>query len=701
MKTKKYFWIRVVVILMTLCFSITASAVGAWDGRTVAFAFAGGDGSRGNPYQINNANELALLAQLVNDHKTDSENGNKLYARLSYVLTADIDLSNMEWIPIGNRDYSSDALGSFEGYFNGRNHTVYGMSITEYSYNCGLFGETARGSKIENTIVEGMIRRDDAGGLDGNRNCGGLVGENGGIIDNCSSSAIVYNTYHNIGGSLVGENGASGYVVNSHASGRVTGGWDSRNGGLVGLNEGIISSCYAEGEVIQNKTEYRDSYNGGLVGDNWGGTILDSYATGMISSGGFRSSNGGLAGRNIGNCIGWHILSPNCSAVIQNCYSTATVTCNGVNGFNGGLVGHNQSNIANSYASGTVTGLGGFNGGLAGWNEFNIVNCYSLSTVVGTGGKNYNGGLVGLQYEAGKVSNCYFGGEITDDDTNSYSGGIAGLKEANSAIKYTYYLNNTGLQSIGAIDYNNAYQGGDSPTMFEGKSLGLMQSQTFTTQLNQNLENCYNTDITWKYLDGNMPGIQVQDNRRLTFLNRASKSDWFYDDAIYVMTNYVMDNVWTFPQEMKRCEVIATFSEFSRFDGREYHDSTFDDKFTGTYDYYYYSPIIAWGVDNGIVNGVGNNKFAPYNSVTREEFATMFVHYTKAMGIELPQTSQAIEFTDASQINDWAKDSVNAIVKAGIMKGKENNTFDPQGNVTKAEMAAIMHRLGEILYSIT
>lgn len=701
MKTKNYIWISILVILLTLCFSVTASAAEPWDGRTVAYAFAGGNGSKGDPYQIGNAYELALLAQLVNDHKTDIKNGNKLYARLSYVLTADIDLANKEWVPIGNKDYSPDALGSFEGHFNGQNHTVYGLSITEYNYNCGLFGETARGSKVENTIVEGMIMRNDSGGLKGNRSCGGLAGDNGGVIENCSSNTIVNNTYHNIGGSLVGENNGSGYIINSHATGKVIGGWDSRIGGLVGWNFGTISSCYATGEVIHDDARNCDSYCGGLVGDNCGGSILDSYATGMVSSNGVRSTNGGLVGRNIGNSIGWHILSPQCSAIIQNCYSTATVTCNGLNGFNGGLVGHNQSNIANSYASGTVKGLGGFNGGLVGWNEFNIVNCYSLSKVVVTGGKNYTGGLVGLQYEDGKLSNCYFGGELTVDDLNSYSGGIAGLNEANSAIKYTYYLNDTGLQSIGAIDYNNAYQSGDSPTMFEGKSHAFMQSQTFATLLNENLKNCYNSDIAWKYQNGKMPVILVQDGRRLTFLNRAAKSDWFYDDAIYVMTNNIMDDVWTFPREMSRCDVIATFSEFSRFNGSEYHYSTFDDTYSGTYDYYYYSRIIAWGVDNGIVTGVGGNKFAPYNSVTREEFATMFVRYTKAMGMELPQTNQAIEFTDASHISDWAKDSVNAIVKAGIMKGKENSTFDPQGNVTKAEMAAIMHRLGEIVYPMT
>ena len=696
MKIKRNLCTSIVVILLTLCFSITASAVGLWDGRTVASAFAGGNGSKGNPYQISNANELALLAQLVNDYKADSNNGNKLYTRLSYVLTADIDLCNMEWVPIGNREYSSDARGSFEGHFNGQNHTVYNMSIKDYNYNCGLFGETSRGSKIENTIVSGMIKRSESSATQGNRSCGGLAGLNAGIIENCSSSTIVYNSYHNIGGSLVGENKASGYIFNSNASGKVTGGWDSRNGGLVGLNQGTISSCYAKGEVVQDNIQDGASYSGGLVGDNHGGTLIDSYATGMVTCKASKSSTGGLTGRNLGASIGWHLLSPSCSAVIQNCYSTSTVTCSGTNGFNGGLVGHNQSNIANSYAFGNVTGFGAYNAGLVGWNEFNIVNCYSLSTVIGTGGKNYNGGLVGLQYQNGILSNCYFGGEIIDENVNSYSGGVVGEGDATADMKYTYYLNEKGLQGFGTADYKNAYQGGDIPTVFEGKSLGYMQSQTFATLLNQNLENCYNTDISWECPDGEMPAILVQDSRRLTFLNRASKSDWFYDDAIYVMTNYIMDNVWTFPQEMKRCEVLAVFSEFSRFHGGEYHHSTFDDTSTSNVGFYYYSPIIAWGVDNGIVTGVGNNKFAPYDSVTREEFATMFVRYTKTMKIELPQTKEKIEFTDSSCISDWAKDAVNTMFKAGIMKGKENNTFDPKGNVTKAEMAAIIHRLGEI-----
>jgi len=67
----------------------------AWDG-SVATTFAGGNGSVENPYQIANGAQLAYLAQVVNDQAT-----NAAYANKCYLLTADIDLSNLAWTPIG------------------------------------------------------------------------------------------------------------------------------------------------------------------------------------------------------------------------------------------------------------------------------------------------------------------------------------------------------------------------------------------------------------------------------------------------------------------------------------------------------------------------------------------------------------------------------------------------------------------------
>lgn len=87
--------------------------VDTWDGTTIADKFAAGDGTQGNPFQIETAAQLAYFAKTVNEGEA--------YLHKYIVLTADIDLANKEWTPIGN--YSNP----FKGNFNGDNHTVTGM----------------------------------------------------------------------------------------------------------------------------------------------------------------------------------------------------------------------------------------------------------------------------------------------------------------------------------------------------------------------------------------------------------------------------------------------------------------------------------------------------------------------------------------------------------------------------------------------
>ena len=87
-----------------------------WDGTT-AKKFAGGDGSKDNPYQISNGAELAYLAQQVNSEKIDSED-------TFITLTNNIDLNNKAWTPIG----ISDSV-VFAGTFDGNGHTISGLYI--------------------------------------------------------------------------------------------------------------------------------------------------------------------------------------------------------------------------------------------------------------------------------------------------------------------------------------------------------------------------------------------------------------------------------------------------------------------------------------------------------------------------------------------------------------------------------------------
>lgn len=136
------------------------------------------------PYQISTGRELVYLAQLVNDGTN--------FSGKTIVLTADIDLGNKEWTPIGN---TSDM--KFAGTFDGQGYTIRGLCINATTDNQGLFGYIDKSAIVQNLIVTGSVTTSKGftGGIVGRstrsqgtvRNCGfyGTVtatGTSGGVV---------------------------------------------------------------------------------------------------------------------------------------------------------------------------------------------------------------------------------------------------------------------------------------------------------------------------------------------------------------------------------------------------------------------------------------------------------------------------------------------------------------------------------------
>jgi hypothetical protein len=94
-------------------------------------------------------------------------------------------------------------------------------------------------------------------------------------------------------------------------------------------------------------------------------------------------------------------------------------------------------------------------------------------------------------------------------------------------------------------------------------------------------------------------------------------------------------------------------------------------------------PYIEWAVKNGIVQGDGDNNFAPASSVTREQMAVMMANYAKATNYTLPVSRQAVTFADNAEIGSWAADAMKAIQQTGVIVGKQGNVYDPQGSAAR------------------
>ena len=135
-KRKKLLGLVLVVCMLFTLTPITSRAdvtTEKWTDFTAA-DFAGGSGTKDDPYQIATAGQLAKLASEVNSGVPEQTHLGEYFK-----LTAPIDLSGKRWIPIGYGNASSKA---FSGYFDGNNQVITGLYVDERGNNvcAGLFG---------------------------------------------------------------------------------------------------------------------------------------------------------------------------------------------------------------------------------------------------------------------------------------------------------------------------------------------------------------------------------------------------------------------------------------------------------------------------------------------------------------------------------------------------------------------------------
>ena len=207
--------------------------------------------------------------------------------------------------------------------------------------------------------------------------------------------------------------------------------------GLFGDSYGTIKNLTVSGSVSGNGEV------GGIVGENYGGSILNCRSDCAVSG----------SGNYVGGIAGYH------TGTIKNCYNTGTVNggTGGDNDYVGGIAGNNSGSIENCHNAGTIKGTGSYTGGVVGENKSSgsgsIKNCYNEGTVNGV---SYTGGIAGNNDSAG-VESCYNTGTVSGSDT---IGGIVGSNTG--SIKNCYYLNSCGAAGdYGTSKTEDAFNSGE------------------------------------------------------------------------------------------------------------------------------------------------------------------------------------------------------------------------------------------------
>ena len=238
----------------------------AWEGeKTATFTVSvektpvlfEGSGTEADPYLIQSKKDLETFRDAVNDTSL-----NPTYAHAYYLQTADIDLEEEEWIPIGVGYDGDDYLGAynyqtrmFYGVYDGGNHYIYHLNIDKALNAAGFFG-IIRGSScnVSNLVIYGSVKtsKSQAGGITG-------AVHYGASIKNCAFIGDVQAM--NRAGGIAGDLYGSGEISNCYHNGAVTS--ELEAGGITSVvsfsaygsdgDTALIQNCYHANGTISSK----------------------------------------------------------------------------------------------------------------------------------------------------------------------------------------------------------------------------------------------------------------------------------------------------------------------------------------------------------------------------------------------------------------------------------------------------------------
>ena len=172
---------------------------------------------------------------------------------------------------------------------------------------------------------------------------------------------------------------------------------------------------------------------------------------------------------------------------------------------------------------------------------------------------------------------------------------------------------------------------------------------------------------------------------------------WYYEAVQYVYEKELFAGVTTTTFEpnapMTRAMLVSVLW---RLEGRPEAPST--NPFSDVQNGKWYTSGVLWAASKEIVSGFPNGTFAPDDSITREQMASLMMRYAIYKGIELAPGASLASFADAGKVQHWSEKAVAWAVAAGIISGNKQGdvyTLAPQASATRAQVASILMRFIE------
>lgn len=404
---------------------------------------ASGSGTEADPYRIATAEDLAAFRDAVNG------SAKKSTSKLCAKLTANIDLSNAEWTPIGKMTNTYSDYVAFGGVFDGDGHTISGLKIDNSAQYQALFGYV-KGGIIKNLTVDGSVTT----ATTSSAYAAGIVGYGDPVtMKNCVNKVTVNVTQKGYAAGVAAYAGTGSTITDCTNQGNISG-VGGYLGGIVGTAKGVtITNCINNGDVVDSMLSATYPYCvGGIAGSATSASRITNCGNiGAVTS--RLKSTGGVVGTFAGT--------------VEKCFNTGDV--DGIYNV-GGIVGaiySKETKITDCYNLGKVTCN-------VPTKELSEKCSKGVGGIVGNPGSTSNkGNVVTNCYNAGTITNAdaattdiTVGGVIGSSSAKNYSGEVAGLITAENC----YYLAADGLNGDGA---NAEAAGVTSKTAEELKASGM------------------------------------------------------------------------------------------------------------------------------------------------------------------------------------------------------------------------------------
>lgn len=256
-----------------------------------------------------------------------------------------------------------------------------------------------------------------------------------------------------------------------------------------------------------------------------------------------------------------------------------------------------------------------------------------------------------------------------------------------------------------AISDKNA-KAGDTVKITPKANEGYVVDQVTVTDKNgNNITVTQNADGTYSFV---MPAKSAQPvDVKVTFkLDDAEKDcpsekftdvdqdKWYHEGVDYAIKNGLMNGTGadTFAPDATTTRAMVVTILY-RLDGEPAvtKDVPFADVPAGQW----YSNAINWAAANGIVDGYGNGKFGPDDTITREQMAAILYRYASYKGYSVSDLANLTGYTDAASVSEWASTAMRWAVAEGLIEGTSATTLSPSGDSTRAQVATILMRFCE------